>query len=78
MVVSGLSPFPTDYNKHSGVCMYMDIPTGYVSRSRITSVSKDTYIKIMYILPNYPGMVVKGDENNTWSWGSDLGLPELS
>jgi len=40
------------------------------------SISKNAFIKIMYILPNCPGIAVKEVANSISSRGSHLGLRE--
>lgn len=58
------------------ILVCMDISIGYMSRSQITSISKNTHTKIMCILPNSPERAVRG-ANGTSSRNSYLGLHQL-
>lgn len=69
-VVSGLSPFQIDCSKRSCIWICISISIGYMS------ISKNAFIKIMYILPNCPGIAVKEVANSISSRGSHLGLRE--
>lgn len=65
-----------NYNKYSYVLMCMGISIGYMPRSQITSICKNTFIKIIQVLPYCPGIVIKGAESSICSMGS-YGLCEL-